>query len=142
MIRSFFLLLVFVAGGCSAQHVKEVSGTQESSAVSICSLSSAPEKFIGKAVRLKALYKTDNAHYEYLIEHGCAGKTLNIGNIDVDQSASVKGFYDSSNSVCAKRHEKYICVLEADLDVTAKVVMLQSGKPGVDLLEVHDFSFK
>lgn len=142
MMRSSALLLLFVASGCSAQQPMKVSAPLGDSSVPLCALIAAPEKFVGKNLRMQASYKTDNAHYEYLIDAGCAAGVLNVGNSESNQTPSVKRFYESSTTTCAERREQYICVLEADMDVTVKVVKLQSGKFGVDLLEVHSFSFK
>ena len=126
------LILCTSAVGCYAQPPLTESNSERSDrTVSVCQVLAAPRDFIGEHVRLRTRYRTDNAHFEYLTDQGC-GSVLEIGNIDLVPSETVKQFYDASAKKCADKQARLVCNLEADVDVTVKVVTLQSGKAGVD----------
>lgn len=109
--------------------------------VSICAVGRAPEKFVGARVQLRGRYKTDNAHYEYLIDSKCGGTPLSISNIDLVPSETVKKFYEVSEKKCEEKRSKYLCILEAEMHATVKVVLLENGRPGIDLLNIDSFTF-
>ncbi|GGK03229.1 hypothetical protein [Luteimonas terricola] len=143
MIRSISLLLMFIAaGGCTSKPVAVAGNAEQSENLAvICAIASESENYVGKQVRVNGRYKTDSAHYEYLIDSECSGSPLSISNVDLVLSETVENFYAVGEEKCAEKNAKYLCTLEFDIDATVKVVRLKSGKPGIDLLDVHSFTF-
>jgi len=142
-MRRFLAILIvcWVASSCHASQpaIKASHSEPLVHRASICQILDSVPHYIGQIVHLKAHYETDNAHVEYLTEKGCA-KILNISNIGLRPSGTVKGFYDATAKKCAMEHAIYLCNIEADMDVTVKIVRLPDGAPGVDLIDVHSFS--
>lgn len=108
--------------------------------MSICDLSKAG-LHDGQIKRITAIYETDTSHYAYLISQGCGkGGVLNVEDYEPFPDNSVGSFYAAIEQHCAERGNRYLCVVQADLDVELKVMQGNDGKFFVNLLKINKFN--
>lgn len=142
MTRFFACVLLMAAAiGCAARDQVDSPGAREGLAEdTICSVLINSKERSGDQVRLRSKYRTDNAHFEYLVDVDCG--VLNISNLGVQLSQSVKDFYSEVGEICKNQGALVICNIEADMDATIRIVELEDGRPGADLIEIHKYGIQ
>jgi hypothetical protein len=110
--------------------------------VPFCAVAEHPEDYVGQTVRVRAIYRTDNSHFEFLKLPSCGA---NPGLIDIGKhgpSESVRSFYAETKRICTERRAAIVCNISAEVDVVG-LIREWPGDPGhvvIDLGEVEEFT--
>ena len=117
------VLCLFFLNACSTtQHVAATP-----TLVTLCKINQSQEAYIGKALRVKAVFESDGRHHAYFIDEGCGeeGKLIDAGRIVGNED------YDALDKKwkreCDAKGEANLCVVSKKVVVIGSVRKTDSG---------------
>ena len=109
---------------------------------SVCAINSDRAAHVGKVVTVAATYKTDSAHFEYLLDPSCGtGGILGIGLKDGSRARSVEDFYAASEELCKRRDAVFLCNIHGEIVAEGTIVPGDDGRLKFNLLSVSSYRF-
>ena len=136
--RIFIALLAAATTSCASSPatigIDALGNTNEY--VSVCTVKASPSTYIGKVVRIRALYKTDMMYYAYLQSPECKDSPRSIGvdhPIHTHGDESVDAFFLLERSGC---RTSTVCPIEFFMDVDLLVKQTDAGLM-VEFKHVH-----
>ncbi|MFC0682853.1 hypothetical protein ACFFGH_33900 [Lysobacter korlensis] len=111
------------------------SSAAPEAAVSICHIRQNPEQYVGRAVTVSGIYKTDSSHYSYLLDPSCSSQsTLDLGFEVPERDASVAAFEAAKAEECKRTGQRGLCVLEASVVLRGEIASTKGAHLQPDLV--------
>jgi len=139
-------ILVLLLFSCSASNkLNEIPANGawniERSDTTFCDLNGKKENIDNLVIRVTGTYRTDSRHYEYIEDPRCTGYNT-IGRIDLGgaHDRSVDKLDKVTVDTCAKRKQRLICIISAEIDAVVTVKVRPEGGIGIELLKINSFT--
>lgn len=139
-LRQLALLVVspclIAIGGltsCQASMAREAKQSAGAVDASVCEIVTHKNSYIGRTVRITALWKTDNLHYGYFEDpesksEKCKAQDLiQLGYISKMHDESVVRFFDAGRMLCKAKNQIGTCVQAANVQFVAKIMSDKDG---------------
>ena len=124
--------------GCQSHGV-----VSDQTLVSICDVRDDAKSFVGKSVRIRADYVTDNAFYSFFVDESCRAKrnSLSMENRKLYETGdpSVIQLVRAGSSKCAGQAS--VCPVSARVDIEGTVVEDGDGGIGLNATRVYSYEW-
>ena len=134
MLHQFaFLMAGVVLASCHAERALPFRQTADATDVSVCEIVTHKGRYVGRTVKVTALWKTDNLHYSYFEDIksklvNCHAKALiQLGYMDRMHDSSVISFFDTGKKLCKAKGQLATCVQTARIEFIAKIMNDKDG---------------
>ncbi|WP_201313068.1 hypothetical protein [Dyella sp. EPa41] len=144
--RIFVCLMAFCLLPAQACRASSAPGAPESATdapvETICAVRGHPNAYVGKVVRLKAVYKSDEMYYSALFDETCdKQKTLDVEHpLRTHGDQSVVAFFHEVSDRCKKK-QQVVCPTKVDLDVDVLIRKKQDGGSIAEFMHIRSYTF-